>query len=64
MQRVAENLGYDSPSAFITMFKKALGKPPRKYFADDRQHDTAASRRRRLNAARLKGTFIDMGADG
>ncbi|WP_438805454.1 helix-turn-helix domain-containing protein [Sodalis sp. (in: enterobacteria)] len=28
VQRVAENLGYDSPSAFITTFKKALGKPP------------------------------------
>lgn len=37
VQRVAENLGYDSPSAFITMFKKALGKPPGQYFADERQ---------------------------
>lgn len=26
VQRVAEDLGYDSPSAFITIFKKALGK--------------------------------------
>lgn len=33
VQRVAENLGYDSPSAFITMFKKALGKPPGQYFS-------------------------------
>lgn len=36
VQRVAENLGDDSPSAFITIFKKALGKPPGQYFADDR----------------------------
>jgi len=30
---VAGNLGYDSVTAFITMFKKALGKPPAQYFA-------------------------------
>jgi AraC-like DNA-binding protein len=34
VQRVAEDLGYESVSAFITMFKKALGKPPARYFAD------------------------------
>ncbi len=33
VQQVAGNLGYDSVSAFITMFKKALGKPPAQYFA-------------------------------
>jgi len=33
VQRVAEALGYESVTAFITMFKKALGKPPAKYFA-------------------------------
>jgi AraC-like DNA-binding protein/mannose-6-phosphate isomerase-like protein (cupin superfamily) len=31
---VAMDLGYDSPSAFITMFKKALGKTPGHYFDD------------------------------
>jgi len=31
---VAIDLGYDSPSAFISMFKKALGKTPGQYFAD------------------------------
>jgi AraC-like DNA-binding protein len=31
---VAINLGYDSPSAFISMFKKALGKTPGRYFAE------------------------------
>ena len=31
---VALELGYDSPSAFISMFKKALGKTPGQYFAD------------------------------
>lgn len=33
VQRVAGNLGYDSVTAFITMFKKALGKPPGQYFS-------------------------------
>jgi AraC-like DNA-binding protein len=33
VQRVADMLGYDSVTAFITMFRKALGKPPAKYFA-------------------------------
>ncbi len=30
---VAIELGYESPSAFISMFKKALGKTPGQYFA-------------------------------
>ncbi|WP_425611679.1 helix-turn-helix domain-containing protein [Xanthomonas citri] len=33
VQQVAGNLGYDSVTAFITMFKKMLGKPPAQYFA-------------------------------
>lgn len=33
VQRVAEELGYESVTAFITMFKKAVGKPPGRYFA-------------------------------
>lgn len=31
VQSVSEYLGYDSVSAFITMFKKSLGKSPRQY---------------------------------
>ena len=31
---VALDLGYDSPSAFIAMFKKALGKTPGQYFKE------------------------------
>jgi len=31
VQLISEYLGYDSVSAFITMFKKALGKSPRQY---------------------------------
>lgn len=27
VQRVAHDPGYEAPSAFITMFKKALGQP-------------------------------------
>ncbi|MDR5826208.1 helix-turn-helix transcriptional regulator [Caballeronia sp. LZ043] len=33
VQRVASDLGYESVTAFITMFKKSLGKPPAKYLA-------------------------------
>lgn len=32
VQQAAGTLGYDSVTAFITMFKKALGKPPARYF--------------------------------
>ena len=31
---VALDLGYDSPSAFIAMFRRALGTTPRRYFSD------------------------------
>lgn len=41
VQRVAETLGYDSVAAFITMFKKSLGKPPAKYFASIAKADGA-----------------------
>lgn len=34
VQEVALDLGYESASAFITMFKKTLGKPPARYLAD------------------------------
>jgi AraC-like DNA-binding protein len=30
---VALDLGYDSPSAFIAVFKRALGMTPGQYFA-------------------------------
>ena len=31
---VALDLGYDSPSAFVAMFRRALGRTPGRYFAD------------------------------
>jgi len=31
VQQVSADLGYESVTAFITMFRKALGKPPAKY---------------------------------
>jgi AraC-like DNA-binding protein len=34
VQSVSEALGYESVSAFITMFKKALGKSPARYFSE------------------------------
>lgn len=33
VQRVSAELGYESVTAFITMFKKALGQPPARYLA-------------------------------
>ena len=33
VQQVSADLGYESVAAFITMFKKALGKPPGKYLS-------------------------------
>lgn len=34
VQDIADDLGYESVSAFITMFRKALGKSPTKYLAE------------------------------
>lgn len=41
VQRTADDLGYESVSAFITMFKKTLGKTPARYFADKTDGQTA-----------------------
>ncbi|PBC02177.1 helix-turn-helix transcriptional regulator [Mesorhizobium sp. WSM3860] len=42
VQQVSGDLGYESVSAFITMFKKALGKPPAKYLSDIAQNGGSA----------------------
>ncbi|MDX8454793.1 helix-turn-helix transcriptional regulator [Mesorhizobium sp. VK9D] len=42
VQQVSGGLGYESVTAFITMFKKALGKPPAKYLSDITQHGGSA----------------------
>jgi AraC-like DNA-binding protein len=34
VQTVSLDLGYETPSAFITMFKKAMGKSPRRFLAE------------------------------
>ncbi len=36
VQTVALDLGYESASAFVTMFHKAMGKPPARYLAERR----------------------------
>jgi AraC-like DNA-binding protein/quercetin dioxygenase-like cupin family protein len=36
VQAVAFDLGYEGASAFVTMFRKALGKPPARYLAERR----------------------------
>jgi AraC-like DNA-binding protein len=38
VQQVSAALGYESVTAFITMFKKALGKPPAKYLSSVTQN--------------------------
>ncbi|MET3595474.1 MULTISPECIES: helix-turn-helix transcriptional regulator [Mesorhizobium] len=42
VQQVSADLGYESVTAFITMFKKALGKPPAKYLSDIAQNGGSA----------------------
>jgi AraC-like DNA-binding protein len=34
VQTVAFKLGYESASGFVTMFRKAVGKPPARYLAE------------------------------
>ena len=34
VQTVALELGYENASGFVTMFRKAVGKPPARYVAD------------------------------
>jgi AraC-like DNA-binding protein/quercetin dioxygenase-like cupin family protein len=34
VQTVALNLGYENASGFVTMFRKAVGKPPARYISD------------------------------
>ncbi|SDY35792.1 Helix-turn-helix domain-containing protein [Lysobacter sp. yr284] len=41
VQRVSESLGYESVTAFITMFEKALGRSPTRYFAARSQSQPA-----------------------
>ncbi len=42
VQQVSGDLGYASVTAFITMFKKALGKPPAKYLGSVAQNGGSA----------------------
>ena len=42
VQQVSADLGYESVTAFITMFKKALGKPPAKYLSSVAQNGGSA----------------------
>ena len=50
VQLVAFELGFESASAFITMFKRALGVPPGKYLAERRVRTAAGSRHRGLSS--------------
>lgn len=42
VQTVAFELGYESASAFITMFRKSLGKPPARFLVERREMADAA----------------------
>jgi AraC-like DNA-binding protein len=33
IQQVADELGYESASTFVTMFRRTLGAPPARYMA-------------------------------
>ena len=52
IQTVALDLGYEGASAFVTMFRKALGKPPARYLAEaggvPARKPGSESRRRRI----------------
>jgi AraC-like DNA-binding protein len=41
VQTVAFDLGYESASAFITMFKRVLGQPPASFLASRKPNDAA-----------------------
>jgi AraC-like DNA-binding protein len=44
VQRVSSDLGYESATAFIVMFKKALGTTPARYFAANLARDSSGVR--------------------
>lgn len=48
---IALDLGYDSPSAFTSMFRRALGRTPSTYFANDAPHRRISPRHARGSAA-------------
>ncbi|MFT2794939.1 AraC family transcriptional regulator [Serratia sp. N21D137] len=43
VQTVALDLGYESASGFVTMFRKAVGKPPARYLAEKAAADQAVA---------------------
>lgn len=44
VQAVAMDLGYESASSFVTMFRKMVGKPPSRYLLDRLGHASPSSR--------------------
>ena len=42
VQTIAYDLGYESSSAFVTMFRKRLGEPPMKFLAEGAQDGARA----------------------
>jgi AraC-like DNA-binding protein len=54
VQTVAFDLGYESASAFITMFKKALGQPPGKYLAARRGHGRSVPKEKLSNPTNIE----------
>jgi AraC-like DNA-binding protein len=53
---VALDLGYDSPAAFTTMFKRLLGVPPRRYFSGRGGGEASAESPRRRLQRRAAGS--------
>jgi AraC-like DNA-binding protein len=61
VQRVSDDLGYESVTAFITMFKKAIGHPPGRYFATltRNQTESALMPKEWANAGELTDSGLD-----
>jgi AraC-like DNA-binding protein len=47
VQQVADNLGYESASSFVAMFRKKLGSPPARYITEQGKDQTCHPRRNR-----------------
>ena len=54
VQKVAHTLGYDSTTAFITMFKKGLGQTPGRYIARLTRNQTRGNKRADRYAAKQR----------
>lgn len=50
VQKISLDLGYENASGFVTMFRKAVGKPPARYMAELNEVPGSVSKRAKLRA--------------